>query len=101
MQQLDPLIVNKIISFCEYQERCETDVKKKLHDLEVKDMAPYLQRLREARFVDDVRFTRMFISSRHKRRGWGKKQAADGAAQKEYIQRYLPYRMQLQKNGNR
>jgi regulatory protein len=72
MQQLDPLIVNKIISFCEYQERCETDVKKKLHDLEVKDMAPYLQRLREARFVDDVRFTRMFISSRHKRRGWGK-----------------------------
>lgn len=70
MQQLDPLIVNKIISYCEYQERCESDVKKKLRTLEVKDAVPYLQRLRDARFVDDARFTRIFIDSRYKR--WGK-----------------------------
>ena len=72
MQELDAQILDKLIRFCDYQERCEADVKKKLYALEVNNAAPYLQKLRENRFVDDARFARMFINGRYKRLGWGK-----------------------------
>ncbi len=60
---MDALILNKLIRYCTYCERCTQDAVKKLMALKVdkSEHQQYLKNLHENRFVDDVRYAKMYV----------------------------------------
>lgn len=60
---MDALILNKLIRYCTYCERCTQDAVKKLMVLKVDraEHEEYIKRLRDDRFVDDERYAKMYV----------------------------------------
>ncbi len=64
----------KIQHFCAYRERCEFEVKKKLKELGADDNQSdeIIDELKNDNFLDDNRFTEIFVKSKLKHNKWGK-----------------------------
>lgn len=68
-------IWNKLVRFCNYQERCRNDVLKKLRALEVPpaDFNRWIARLEQENLLNEQRFIKLFISGRFRNKKWGKR----------------------------
>lgn len=64
----------KIRRFCEYQDRSELEVKRKMAQLLVpaEEREALMERLKEERFVDDERFAESFIRGKVNQKRWGR-----------------------------
>ena len=68
-------IWNKLVRFCNYQERCKYDVLKKLRALDVPpaDSVKWIAKLEAENLLNEQRFIKLFISGRFRNKKWGKK----------------------------
>lgn len=66
--------VEKIRRYCEYQDRSELEVRRKMAQLLVpeEERDNLMQQLIEERFVDDERFTESFIRGKINQKRWGR-----------------------------
>ena len=70
----DRMIVEKIQSYCIYQDRCEKEVKKKLYTFNVeKDLQlKIINYLIYNDYLNEERFTKLFIQGKLRIKKWGK-----------------------------
>lgn len=70
---MDAGIFDKLCNYCAYQERCASDVKKKLHQLKVsvEDYEAYIEKLIGNNYLNEDRFVKYFVAARVKKK-WGK-----------------------------
>ncbi|MFK7900791.1 MAG: regulatory protein RecX [Cyclobacteriaceae bacterium] len=64
----------KLASYCSYQERCTSEVKKKLVSFELpseKEEA-IIEWLKEERYLDDQRYAVEYANGKFRLKGWGK-----------------------------
>jgi len=63
----------RLEKYCAFQERCVSDVKMKLSKLGVPQefWTPLLERLQESGFLNEERFTELFVRSKVRQKGWG------------------------------
>lgn len=66
-------IIEKLERFCAYQERCVFEVKQKLYRMEVPESFhdEIIVSLKSEGFVDDERFTSLYVRSKVNQKGWG------------------------------
>lgn len=67
-------ILVKIYRYCAYQERCRSEVCQKLSDLEAdpETWESIIAHLEDERFLDESRFTRVFIRGKFFHKQWGR-----------------------------
>ena len=70
----DKLILQKMRSYCMYQERCIQEVKKKLTRLQVvpKSKSKIINHLIDDDYLNEVRFTKSFIQGKLRIKKWGR-----------------------------
>ena len=68
------IILEKMRSYCMYQERCTKEVKKKLTRLQVtpKTKSKVINHLIDNDYLNEVRFTKSFIQGKLRIKKWGK-----------------------------
>jgi len=66
--------LEKLKSYCAYQERCEFEVNKKLESLGINEtgILAVISKLKQQNYLDNGRFAEAFASGKHKIKGWGK-----------------------------
>lgn len=70
---MDSEVLNKLARYCAYQERCISEVKKKIHELNPAESSdPYILWLEENNYLNESRFTGLFIRSKFNQKHWGK-----------------------------
>lgn len=64
---------NILLRYCSYQERCKSEVIKKMQQIELpqNEFEKLLSKLEEANFVNEKRYTKSFVNGRYKNKGWG------------------------------
>lgn len=67
-------VLNKMLSYCAYQERCTSEVAEKLESyaLSSHERGKIIQRLQTDGFINDQRFARIFAGSKFRLKKWGK-----------------------------
>lgn len=66
-------IVNKLLNFCAYQERCKQEVTQKILKLDAEeDLEDLLDYLEEENFLDEARFARQFAGGKFRVKKWGR-----------------------------
>jgi len=67
-------VKRKAARFCAYQERCISDVKRKLSSLQVtgKEADTIIDELINEDFLNEERFAKIFASGRFRIKGWGR-----------------------------
>ena len=70
----EKVILEKMRSYCMYQERCILEVKKKLTRLHVvpKSKSKIIDRLIEDDYLNEVRFSKSFIQGKLRIKKWGR-----------------------------
>ena len=70
----EKLILQKMRSYCMYQERCIQEVKKKLTRLQVvpKTKSKIINHLIDDDYLNEVRFTKSFIQGKLRIKKWGR-----------------------------
>ena len=70
----EKLILEKIKSYCQYQERCTKEVRKKLYNLKTstESTEKIISFLRNNDFLNDERFVKFFIQGKLRIKKWGK-----------------------------
>ena len=70
----EKLILEKIKSYCEYQERCTKEVRKKLYNLKTstESTEKIISFLTNNEFLNDERFVKFFIQGKLRIKKWGK-----------------------------
>ena len=70
----EKVILEKMRSYCMYQERCIKEVKKKLTRLQVipKTKSKVINHLIDNDYLNEVRFTKSFIQGKLRIKKWGK-----------------------------
>ena len=66
-------VLDKMVKYCVYQERCVKEVRDKLrtYDIPQKDKDKILDYLLDNRFVNDERFAHSFVRGKINQSGWG------------------------------
>ena len=66
--------LEKLKSYCAYQERCEFEVIKKLESLGINEagILTLISKLKQQNYLDNGRYAEAFTSGKHKIKGWGK-----------------------------
>lgn len=66
--------LEKLRSYCAYQERCEFEVTKKLRSLGINEADTFtiISTLKQQNYLDNARYAEAFASGKHKIKGWGK-----------------------------
>jgi regulatory protein len=66
--------LNSLLSYCNYRERCTSEVKQKLAGIEIseEDKTKLINELKEFSILDDQRFANAFVSGKVKIKKWGK-----------------------------
>lgn len=66
--------LEKLKSYCAYQERCEFEVIKKLESLGIidADALNIISDLKQQNYINNARFAEAFTSGKHRIKGWGK-----------------------------
>lgn len=85
MNQNEKEIFIKICRFCAYRERCESEVKEKLHTWEIEDetIRKILALLIDEGFVNDQRFAKMYALGKHRNNQWGRQKIYQGLKEKK------------------
>ena len=66
-------ILQKLARYCAYQERCISEIKQKIQELDsVADHAIYIQWLKENNYLNESRFIGLFIRSKFNQKKWGR-----------------------------
>lgn len=67
-------IILKLAKYCAYQERCASEIKKKLMDLEVESNQwdEYFDYLEQEGYWNEARFVEVFCRSKFRIKSWGK-----------------------------
>ena len=70
----EKLILEKIKSYCQYQERCTKEVRKKLYALKAstESIEKIISFLKHNDFLNDQRFVQFFIQGKLRIKKWGK-----------------------------
>ena len=70
----DKIIIEKIQSYCLYQERCVKEVKNKLFSLKVssKSANDIIEYLIDNDYLNEERYTKMFIQGKLRIKKWGR-----------------------------
>ena len=70
----EKVILEKMRSYCMYQERCIQEVKKKLTRLQVvpKSKSKIINHLIDDDYLNEVRFTKSFIQGKLRIKKWGR-----------------------------
>ena len=70
----EKLILEKIKSYCQYQERCTKEVRKKLYNLKTstESSEKIISFLTNNDFLNDERFVKFFIQGKLRIKKWGK-----------------------------
>ena len=70
----EKLIIDKIKSYCQYQERCTKEVRKKLYALKAstESIEKIISFLKHNDFLKDERFVQFFIQGKLRIKKWGK-----------------------------
>lgn len=70
---MDIEIFDKLCHYCAYQERCTSEVKKKLFQLKVpvEEYGIYIDKLASNNYLNEDRFVKYFVTARVKKK-WGK-----------------------------
>ena len=70
----DKIIIEKIQSYCLYQERCVKEVKNKLFSLKVssKSASDIIEYLIDNDYLNEERYTKMFIQGKLRIKKWGR-----------------------------
>lgn len=73
MIQTFDTILRKVLHFCSYQDRCQSEVKTKISSFDIpsSDKEKIMQLLIDEGFIDDNRFTRTFVRSKIHLKKWG------------------------------
>ena len=71
----DKIIIEKIQSYCLYQERCVKEVKNKLFSLKVdsKSVNDIIEYLIDNDYLNEERYSQMFIQGKLRIKKWGRK----------------------------
>jgi len=66
--------LNKIASFCAYQERAKAEVIQKLKTYRISDfeIEKIIERLEDENFLDEERFAKTYVRSKFQYKKWGK-----------------------------
>jgi len=66
--------LEKLKSYCAYQERCESEVIRKLELLGINeiDRVAIISKLKQQNYLDNARYADAFVSGKNKIKGWGK-----------------------------
>ena len=66
--------LEKIKRYCAYQERCQSEVRQKLYSfgLDSEHIENILCSLIEENFIDEERFTKVFVRGKFRHKKWGK-----------------------------
>jgi len=66
-------ILNKVLHYCSYQDRCVQEVRKKLatFDISSSDKEKIMQLLVDEGFIDDERYASTFVRSKIHLKKWG------------------------------
>ena len=105
---VDNSILKKIEIFCNFRERCESEVVHRLkkENISANDAKEYLKKLKNDKFYWDTRYTSAFVRSKFNLSKWGKtkirlkllqnkiedsiiKEEIDKEFQKQLVSRYL------------
>lgn len=64
----------KLLKFCNYRERCTSELKQKMYDLRIpRDwQEDFLEDLEEDNMINDQRYAINFAESKHRLKYWGK-----------------------------
>lgn len=67
-------ILGKIMRYCAYQDRSESEVRTKIASLKTSDenIEEIIQRLKREKFIDDPRFAENYVRGKLRLKGWGK-----------------------------
>ena len=70
---MDSALLNKLARYCAYQERCISEIKQKIHELDpLADQEIYIQWLQENNYLNESRFVGLFIRSKFNQKKWGR-----------------------------
>lgn len=74
----------KAASYCAYQERCESEVRKKLLDLGARgyDIEELIELLKEENFLDEIRYAETFVRGKFRLKKWGRMKISQALMQK-------------------
>lgn len=66
--------LQKLKSYCAYQERCEFEIVSKLRLLGINevDTEHIVEELKQQNYLNNTRYTEAFVSGKHNIKGWGK-----------------------------
>jgi len=73
MLTFDPIIYDKLLRFCSYQERAISEVKTKMQKLGVIESLydDYLKELQEDNYQNELRYAEAFASGKMRLKAWG------------------------------
>jgi regulatory protein len=70
---MDSAILNKLARYCAYQERCISEIKQKIHELDSSEQQDeYIQWLKENNYLNESRYVGLFIRSKFNQKMWGR-----------------------------
>ncbi|HLV40910.1 MAG TPA: regulatory protein RecX [Brumimicrobium sp.] len=81
----------KIEAWCAYQDRCHSEVYKKLRDygMDDEDTNALISHLISFQFLDEQRFAESFVSGKHRIKKWGKNKIIAHLKQKNIPKRCI------------
>jgi regulatory protein len=76
--------LQKLRSYCRYQQRCQSEIKQKLFELGIdkKDHDAFMEELIKENCLNDERFAVAFVSGRFRLKQWGRKKIQKGLKEK-------------------
>jgi regulatory protein len=82
---------HKIEAWCAYQDRCHSEVYKKLRDygIDDEDTNALISHLIEYNFLDEQRFADSFVSGKHRIKKWGRNKIMAHLKQKHVSKRCI------------
>jgi regulatory protein len=70
---MDSALLNKLARYCAYQERCISEIKQKIHELDPSaDQEIYIHWLHENNYLNESRFVGLYIRSKFNQKKWGR-----------------------------
>lgn len=80
-----PKVLEKVVKYCAYQERCVADVEDKLLGFELtdKEKDQIIDYLIEERFLDEERFVNSYVRGKFRLKKWGKIRIVNSLRQKK------------------
>ncbi len=70
---MDSAILTKLARFCAYQERCLSEIKQKIAELDgSSDEEEYIRWLQENNYLNESRFVGLYIRSKFNQKKWGR-----------------------------